>query len=61
MKPRPEKPYVGDVHLLKDYPADTPLTEITEFEVWNGQEWVHSSQGSAKVYAPHLGMETKVV
>ncbi len=39
---RPESPYLGDVHLLKEYPAGTSLKDITEFEVWNGAEWIHA-------------------
>jgi|GEM_PF-5205520 len=41
--PRPENPYLGDVHVTGDYPPGTPPEEITDFEVWNGVAWVHAS------------------
>lgn len=33
-------PFKGDIRPTRDYPAGTPWTEITEFEVWDGSAWV---------------------
>ena len=50
MKPRPTTPYIGDIHLLKDYPEGTPLAQVTEFEIWDGKEWIHAAEAEGKVY-----------
>lgn len=33
-------PFIGDIRVAKKYPPDTPLAEIAEFEIWDGQRWV---------------------
>jgi hypothetical protein len=42
--PRPTNPIRGDVHLLEDYPPDTPLYKITEFEIWDGERWISAAE-----------------
>ena len=39
---RTPNPLLGDIHLLRDYPPDTPLNEIIDFEVWDGSQWIHA-------------------
>jgi hypothetical protein len=36
-------PCRGDIRPARKYPEGTPLSEIHEFEVWDGTEWVSSS------------------
>ena len=36
-----DPPIVGDIRPTKDYPAGTKLAEITQFEVWDGSQWVN--------------------
>lgn len=33
-------PLRGDARPTRDYPAGTRWTEITDFEVWDGEKWV---------------------
>ena len=39
---RPLNPLPGDINLLRDYPDGTPDHMITDFEVWDGQQWIHA-------------------
>mgnify|MGYP003661108570 CR=1 FL=1 len=36
-------PTIGEIRTTKDYPAGTRLLYITEFEMWNGTQWIASS------------------
>ena len=38
---RPEKPYLGDIHLCDRSDIGKRISEIADFEVWDGQRWVH--------------------
>lgn len=39
---RPLNPLLGEIHILRDYPTETKLNEITDFEVWDGKQWIHA-------------------
>lgn len=42
-----DPPYRGDIRPTRDYPAGTKLSQITEFEVWDGESWVSPQQEPA--------------
>lgn len=39
-----DPPFPGDIRPTKDYPAGTPFSAITEFEVWDGKQWICPNQ-----------------
>ena len=41
-----EGPFLGDIRLVNPEDRGKPWREITDFEVWDGTRWVHSSEAN---------------
>ena len=49
--PRPENPVLGDVYFTDGPPkCDWRHSKETNFEVWDGQRWVHASEAANLIY-----------
>lgn len=42
--------FVGDIRPKREYPPNTPLSEITDFEIWDGQRWVDAKDARGQRY-----------
>jgi hypothetical protein len=59
--PRPENPFPGDIHFLGDAPqGDWRRSKETNFEVWDGQRWVHAREAYTKVNIQYQVTESGV-
>lgn len=46
-----DRPFVGDIKINRDkYPVGTPLDEIIEFEIWDGEKWVLAATAKDILY-----------
>lgn len=44
-------PYLGDIRLCNpERDKGKPLREVTDFEVWDGQRWVHANEDQFTLY-----------
>ncbi len=43
-------PLVGDIRVDPKYGPDTPIDEIYEFEIWDGQKWLPAATAKDILY-----------
>lgn len=49
-----DTPILGDVRVNRDrHPVGTPASEIFEFEIWDGQQWLPAATARDIIY--HIG------
>lgn len=48
-------PFPGDIRLCDpERDKDKPLSEIFDFEVWDGHRWVHARDANKMVYVVEI-------
>lgn len=46
-----DNPYLGDIRLCNpERDAEKPWHEITDFEIWDGKNWIHARNADKVVY-----------